>query len=127
ITWDIPGSATKATTTLPADPILFAPRVIPLELLSGLQGAQQEANRVHRAPDQASPYLSLPGGPGASLLFEVLGTQNDWMHVHLLPDNTEGWILAEALAPGEQLKGAFPELYFVDGLIGYNELRQTSE
>ena len=124
ITWDIPGLATKATTTLPADPVLFAPRVIPLDLLSGLQGAQREANRVHREPNQASAYVSLPRGRGDSLLFEVLGTRNDWMHVRLLPNNTEGWIWAEALAPGEQLKGTFPELFFVDGQIGYNELRQ---
>jgi hypothetical protein len=122
ITWDLNGSPAKSTATLPDDPIIFAPRKIPLDLLSGLQTAEQEASRVHRTADAASPYDILPSGPQAHFGFEVLGTEGDWMHVHIFPSGEQGWLSAHALASGDRLKGTFPELYFVDGLIGYNEL-----
>jgi hypothetical protein len=122
VAWNLDGLSTKATATVPPDPVLFAPREIPFGILAGLQAAQQEARRLHREPNTASPYEDLPGGPDAKFAFEVLGAENDWMHVRLFRSGQQGWLSAHALTAGDDLKGTFPELYFVDGLIGYNEI-----
>ena len=37
------------------------------------------------------------------------------MKIRVQPYDIEGWIPAHALATADQLKGEFPELYFVDG------------
>jgi len=44
----------------------------------------------------------------------------------LFPAGGDGWVPAHALATAGNLKGVFPELYFVDGLIGYLELSSAS-
>jgi hypothetical protein len=126
LSWRVNGSTTSASATLSNDSTLFAPRTIPLTFLEFLQPAQLEAQRLYRLPDSGSAYSMLPSDPEASFLLEVLGVQNDWMHVRMLPFSQTGWILAHVLASGSELKGAFPELYFIDGLIGYHMLRRTN-
>ncbi|HYM34317.1 MAG TPA: hypothetical protein VET48_02920, partial [Steroidobacteraceae bacterium] len=116
------GEASKVSATVPSDPVVFAARSIPLSFLEALQSAQAEARRLHRAPDSNSPFWELPQSPDARFGFEVVETKNDWMHVRLLPGGGDGWVPAHALATADDLKGAFPELYFVDGLIGYHQL-----
>jgi hypothetical protein len=37
----------------------------------------------------------------------------------VMPFGIEGWLPAHALTSGQALKGEFPELYFVDALVGY--------
>jgi len=123
MTWRIQGDDTaKVNATVPSDPIFFAPRTIPLSFLSMLQSAQAEARRLHRAPDSSSPSWELPQSPDARFGFEVTETKDDWMHIRLIPGGDNGWVPAHALANADELKGAFPELYFVDGLIGYHQL-----
>jgi hypothetical protein len=126
LTWELTGVNAKVSATLPGEPVLFAPRAIPLDLLEVLQDAQREARRLHQTPTSESSYKDLPSGPEARYGFEVLGAENDWMHVRVFPLEEEGWVPAHALTTGDELKGAFPELYFVDGLIGYNELKSSS-
>lgn len=127
LSWHVNGSASVASATLPKEPILFAPRTIPLTFLQFLQPAQLEAQRLYKLPDRGSTYSMLPSRQDDSFLLEVLGVKNDWMHVRMFPNAQDGWILAHALASGNELKGTFPELYFVDGLIGYHVLRRTSK
>jgi hypothetical protein len=120
LSWGSPGRMTHAT--MPDSSILFAPRTIPLDFLSGLQMAQLEASRLHVNPEASSPSTPLPEGADARFGYAVLGTQGDWMHIHLYPQGIEGWIPAHALETAASLKGIFPELYFLDGLVGYGEL-----
>jgi hypothetical protein len=125
LSWPVNGSSAAAFATLPKEPILFAPRTIPLTFLENLQPAQLEAQRLYESPDRNSTYSMLPTGPKASFLLEVLGVDNDWMQVRMFPSTQHGWILAHALASGSELKGTFPELHFIDGLIGYHVLRHA--
>jgi hypothetical protein len=118
-------SATKTQATVPTDPVIFSPRVIPLNFLQMLEPAQREARRLHASPDSASSAMELPNDPDARFGFEVMETRNDWMRVRLFPSREEGWIPAHALTDGSNLKGTFPELYFVDALIGYHQLWST--
>jgi hypothetical protein len=118
-------SGAKTQATVPADPVIFSPRVIPLNFLQMLEPAQREARRLHASPDSASPAMELPNDPDARFGFEVMETRNDWMHVRLFPSRDTGWIPAHALTDGSNLKGTFPELYFVDALIGYHQLWGT--
>jgi len=77
---------------------------------------------VHVQPDAGAPFTELPAGPSDRYTFLVLEARNDWMRIRVLPDGVEGWVPAHALATGQDLKGTFPELYFVDGLVGYYSL-----
>jgi hypothetical protein len=121
--WSLGGEASHgASATVPADPVLFAARQIPLSFLQAIEPAYREARRFHRAPDAASSFFDLPNDPDARFGYEVLETRNDWMHIRLIPQGDDGWVPAHALASADNLKGTFPELYFVDGLIGYHQL-----
>jgi hypothetical protein len=115
-----PSGQPRITTATPAEVQGFSPRTIPLSFLERLEPSQQKARRVHKQPSEQSPFEDLPGHPDARFTYLVLGTQDDWMHVRVLPFGVEGWVPAHALATGDQLKGEFPELYFVDGLVGYH-------
>lgn len=122
ISWKLAGDAGSTSATVPADPIQFPPRLIPFSFLDTLASAQRESRRMHKTADANSGYWELPADPDARFTFQVIGTQGDWMHIRLLPSNEDGWVQAHALVDGSQLKGAFPELHFIDGLIGYHEL-----
>lgn len=122
IEWSLGGDAGSASATIPADPVLFSPRQIPLDFLQMLEPAQRAARRFHREPDASSSHFDLPNDPEARFGYQVLEVRNDWMHIRLLPAGGEGWIPAHSLASADNLKGTFPELYFVDGLIGYYQL-----
>ena len=115
-------AAGDASATVPTDPVLFAARQIPLDLLQAIQPAYREARRFHKAPDASSTFFDLPDSPEARFGYEVLEVRDDWMHIRLIPGGDDGWVPAHALASADNLKGAFPELYFVDGLIGYHQL-----
>lgn len=123
LAWNVTGDATgKTSATIPDDPVMFAPRTIPFSFLQTLESAQKEARRLHKTPSADSTFFDLPADPAARFGFEVLETRDDWMHLRLFPSGQDGWVPAHALATAGDLKGAFPELYFVDGLIGYHEL-----
>jgi hypothetical protein len=119
--WNL-GAAGQASSATPVDPIQFAVRKIPLEFLTQLQNAEQEARRLHTAPSADSPFKSLPDDPNARFTFQVVETRDDWMHIRVQPFGMDGWVPAHSLATAGQLKGVFPELYFVDALIGYEQL-----
>jgi hypothetical protein len=110
----------RITTVTPSEVQGFSPRTIPLSFLDRLEPSQQKARRVHRQPNEQSAFEDLPGHPDARFTYLVLGTQGDWMQVRVLPFGVEGWVPAHALATGDELKGEFPELYFVDALVGYH-------
>jgi hypothetical protein len=120
--WSLGDAANDASASVPGDPVLFAARQIPLDLLQAIQPAYREARRFHNAPDASSSFFDLPDSPEARFGYEVLETRNDWMHIRLIPGGGDGWVPAHALASADNLKGSFPELYFVDGLIGYHQL-----
>lgn len=123
--WPIPGAGEDATqgegallTAVPTSIQSFAPRTIALRYLEDMQRAQRDARRVHAAPEVTSPARELPDNPDEKFIFFVLGAQDGWMQVRVEPYGIEGWLPAHALATGEELKGSFPELYFIDGLVG---------
>lgn len=121
--WSLGGGAADDTSaSVPNDPVLFAARQIPLDLLQAIEPAYREARRFHKTPDASSSFFDLPESPEARFGYEVLETRADWMHIRLLPGGDDGWVPAHALASSDNLKGAFAELYFVDGLIGYHQL-----
>lgn len=107
------------TTVVPLAIESFAPRAIPVSFLERLQPSQIEARRVHAEPSGDSPFQELPDGTGGRYTFLVFQARDDWMRVRVLPFGIEGWMPAHALAGGDLLKGEFPELYFVDALVGY--------
>lgn len=129
-TWRLGASARVSNASLPAaspassanEAVAFQPRRIPLSFVSTLADAQREARRLHTQPDSNSAFSTLPDDPHARIGFEVLETTGDWLHVRLFPEQRDGWISAHALVGGDELKGTFPELFFVDGLIGYLQL-----
>ena len=126
LSWKLGGpDSSSVRAAMPVDPIAFPARVIPLYFLDTLESAQRASRRMHRAPDASSSFWELPADPDARFGYAVLETRGDWMHVRLIPEGDDGWIPAHALATGENLKGAFPELYFIDGLIGYHQLWNT--
>jgi hypothetical protein len=126
LSWKLGGGDSNAVAAaMPADPIAFPPRMIPLYFLDALEPAQRASRRMHNAPDVSSSFWELPDDPDARFGYEVIETRGDWMHVRLIPAGGDGWIPAHALATGDDLKGVFPELYFVDALIGYHQLWST--
>jgi hypothetical protein len=123
LSWKLGGAdSNSARAAMPADPVAFPARAIPLYFLDTLESAQRASRRIHSAPNASSSFWELPADPDARFGYEVIETRADWMHVRLIPEGGDGWIPAHALATGEDLKGAFPELYFIDGLIGYHQL-----
>ena len=112
------GQATITTAT-PADVQAFGPRTIPLSFLERLESSQKQARRVHHEPNEQSRFVDLPANPSEKFTFLVLAARDDWMQIGVLSSGVEGWVPAHALATSDQLKGEFPELYFVDGLVGY--------
>ena len=123
LAWNVAGDAAgKTSATIPPDPVLFAPRTIPLSFLQMLESSQKQARRMHSAPSADSSYFDLPGDPEARFGFEVVETRDDWMHLRMFQGGGDGWVPAHALATAGDLKNTFPELYFIDGLIGYHEL-----
>lgn len=119
--WPVPGGSegdVALLTTVPASIQSFAPRTIALHYLENMQRAQRDARRLHAAPDMNSPARELPDDPAEKFIFFVLGAKDDWMQVRVQPYGIEGWLPAHALATGGELKGSFPELYFIDGLVG---------
>jgi hypothetical protein len=127
-TWSVGGGeAGKMTATIPQDPVMFTARAIPLSLLAPLELAQHKSRELHKEPSDASSSWPLPDDPDARYGFEVLEAKDDWMHVRVIPSGKDGWIAAHALASADELKGTFPELYFVDGLIGYEELAAATQ
>ena len=107
------------TTEIPLEVPGFAPRTIPISFLERLESSQGQARRVHEAPDENSAFKELPAGQAGQYSFQVYESRNDWMRVRVMPRGIEGWLPAHSLASGDQLKGEFPELYFVDALVGY--------
>lgn len=127
IEWSLgDGEPGDTSATVPADPVMFSPRKIPLSFVQMLGPAQRAARRFHSEPVATSSYFDLPSDPQARFGYEVLEVRDDWMHIRLLPAGGQGWIPAHALASADNLKGTFPELYFVDGLIGYHQLWNAS-
>jgi hypothetical protein len=125
--WSLaPPATATATTTTPAEITGFAPRTIPLNYLQRLESSQALARRVHSQPDELSSYVDLPTDQSATFTFLVLEARDDWMRIRLASPRVEGWVPAHALATGQGLKGEFPELYFVDGLVGYHSLSTTA-
>jgi len=122
-----PDQDEHASAEIPPDPVWFAPRKIPLDLLELLEPAHRVARRLHLEPSATSSYFDLPDDPDAQLGYEVRGVRGDWMHIRLFPHGGEGWIEAHTLAGPDILKGHFPELHFVDGLVGYHQLWKTPE
>lgn len=123
VSWPLsPQPHGRTTTRTPLAVHGFAPRTIPLDFLDRLESSQQLARQVHTQPQADSRFEVLPGGPNDRYTFLVLDARSDWMKIRVLPEGIEGWVPAHALAGGQQLKGEFPELHFVDGLIGYFSL-----
>ena len=121
--WPLASSGQATITTMtPSEVQAFAPRTIPLTFLERLEPSQQQARRVHSEPNEQSSHIDLPADPSDRFTFLVLEARNDWMRIRVLSIGMEGWVPAHALATGDQLKGEFPELYFVDGLVGYYSL-----
>lgn len=103
----------------------FAPRTIPVSFLERLEPSQQMALRIHSEPNAQSSSSPLPKGVRYSFL--VFEARDDWMRVRVKPFDAEGWMPAHALVSGQALKGEFPELYFVDALIGYFSIAGNPE
>jgi hypothetical protein len=123
LSWSLgPGDDAVTTATVPADPVDFAPRAIPMAYLQRLAAAQAGARRMYSAPDATASFWELPADPEARFGFVVLDARDGWMRVQLLGGAGEGWIRTDALAASTDLQGTFPELYFIDGLIGYHLL-----
>jgi hypothetical protein len=123
LSWSLaPQQQATAITTVPMDVGGFAPRTIPIDFLERLEPSQQQARKVHSAPDSNAAFRELPAGPSDRYTFLVLDARNDWMRIRVLPSGIEGWVPAHALATGQELKGEFPELHFVDALVGYYSL-----
>ncbi len=120
------GEGGSVAAHLSIDRVVFSPRVIPVTFLSDLAPAQREMQRVYRSPDFGASFSELPSDSKARLQFLVLEARGDWMHVRILPGADSGWIESHALIDGDDLKGQFPELYFVDGLIGYSLLTRNA-
>ena len=126
--WSLASSGqTTITTATPADVQAFGPRTIPLSFLERLESSQKQARRVHSEPNGQSRFVDLPANPADRFTFLVLGARDDWMQIRVLSSGVEGWVPAHALATSDQLKGEFPELYFVDGLVGYYSLTLGAE
>lgn len=118
--WTLASEARAASTTsIPLEIDGFAPRSIPVAMLEMLEPSQQLARRVHSEPNEQSPFTELPDGTRGRYTFLVFEGRNDWMRVRVMPFRIEGWLPAHALTSGQALKGEFPELYFVDALVGY--------
>jgi hypothetical protein len=118
--WSLaPQQQATVSTTLPLEVGGFAPRTIPIDFLERLESSQQQARKVHSEPDINAAFKELPAGPSERYTFLVLDARTDWMRIRVLPSGIEGWVPAHALATGQQLKGEFPELHFVDALVGY--------
>lgn len=127
LSWNLgPGDEPATTATVPADPVDFAPRAIPIAYLQQLASAQSGARRMYDAPDPASSYWELPADPEARFGYVVLDARDGWMRVQLSRGAGEGWIRTDTLAAATDLKGTFPELHFIDGLIGYHLLPGAS-
>ena len=125
LSWTLgPGDEAATTATVPADPVDFAPRAIPFAYLQQLAAAQAGARRIYEAPDPASSFWELPADPEARFGYVVLEARDGWMRVQLSRGAGEGWIRTDTLAAATDLKGTFPELHFIDGLIGYHLLRR---
>lgn len=128
LSWPIGDShRTALVTRTPTVISSFAPRTIPLSYLDRMQEAQQEARRVYASPNAASAAREFPDYRGAQLIFYVLDANDDWMKIRVMPYDIEGWVPAHALATADHLKSEFPELHFVDGLIGLYGISQDRE
>jgi hypothetical protein len=123
-----PGNESQGMTTtqIPTEIDGFAPRTIPVSFLERLEPSQLQARRVHKEPSNESPFTELPDGMRDRYTFLVFEGRDDWMRVRVMPFGIEGWIPAHALASGQELKGEFPELYFVDALVGYFSIPQNA-
>jgi hypothetical protein len=77
---------------------------------------------MYAAPDPMASFWELPADPEARFGFVVLDSKDGWMRVQLSRGAGDGWIRTDALAAGADLQGTFPELHFIDGLIGYHLL-----
>lgn len=127
LSWNLgPGDEPATTATVPADPVDFAPRAIPIAYLQQLAAAQAGARRIYEAPDPASSFWELPADPEARFGFVVLDARDGWMRVQLSPGTGGGWMRTDALAASTDLQSTFPELHFIDGLIGYHLFPNTS-
>jgi hypothetical protein len=121
--WRLGATASDVTTaTVPPEPVDFAPRSIPIGYLQQLQEAQAGARRIYSAPDPAASFWELPADPDARFGFVVLDAKEGWMRVEVSNRAGEGWVRTDTLAGAADLKGTFPELHFIDGLIGYHLL-----
>jgi hypothetical protein len=118
LNWQLATQA-NVTTHTPLDISGFAPRTIPVSFLDQLESSQAQSRRVHTEPNEQSPSKPMPSGSAAQYTFSVLEVRDEWMRVQVMPYDIRGWLPAHALANGDELKGEFPELYFVDGLVGY--------
>jgi hypothetical protein len=127
LTWPLASdSQITNTTETPLEIPGFAPRTIPVSFLERLESSQVQARRVHVAPDENSAFEELPAEQADQYSFQVYESRGDWMRVRVMPREIEGWLPAHTLASGDQLKGEFPELYFVDALVGYFSIGQSA-
>jgi hypothetical protein len=123
LAWPLaPGAQATITTEMPLEVPGFAPRTIPVSFLERLESSQALARRIHVAPDANSTFKDLPNEPADRYTYQIFDARNDWMRVRVMPYGIEGWLPAHTLASSDELKGEFPELYFVDALVGYFSL-----
>jgi sporulation protein YlmC with PRC-barrel domain len=106
----------------PSQQFAFAPRAISFTAVEGLVGAFSQVNTVRQAPHYSAPPVDLDLGSGDLFAFSVQGAMGGWLELRSFGPQPSGFVRLGAETEW-LLKQVFPELFFIDGLIGYLTLR----
>jgi hypothetical protein len=114
------------SSATPTEAVRFAPRAIPVQVLGQLQATNDRTMRLFDEPSPDAHSVPLNVGTSDRFAYFVVGARDAWMHVQLLPAGGTYWLSVPSLESNQDAARLFPELLFVDALVGYQHLANQS-
>jgi hypothetical protein len=126
---DIPievGRGEPLEARLPAQQIAFAPRMLKDGDVAWLAEHAEEVSALRQSPSDDAPAVTLELAEVESFIFGVQDADGGWLELVSYGDQPGGFVRLGA-DTSASLRKMLPELYLVDGLIGYLTLRARHE
>jgi hypothetical protein len=111
---------------LPRQSMAMQVHLVTREDLTRVASAFRTQLVVRTAPNDQSPGIPFEVRPAAPFSYRVVETAGDWMRIQSTGKGPSGWVKARTEGGEWGLRRLMPELSYLDGLVGYERLRDKT-
>lgn len=109
---------------LPDQAFAFAPRRVTVDELKEIGNAFRKNAVVRKEPDIRSRGYEIDLNPYRPFQYRVMAARNGWMRIEAYKESgPSGWVHAQADLGEVSMSEKLPELFFVEGAVGYLRYR----